>query len=246
MNFYALIIGSEILNGRRADKHFEFLKSELDKYGHVLTASFIIKDDRELMIKAYNLIRNDENAILFSFGGIGSTPDDLTRAIAAETFTSKELVRHEQFEKDIIERFGDKAYPHRIHMSDLPDGANLLFNPVNNMSGFSLEDRYFFVPGFPEMAHPMISSVIEKHFGKSSEKYRLTLIAQTSENTLITVMKQIPADIELSSLPMLANSKNNNFTVEISLCGAEKMHVEKHFKLFTDYLTELKIPFNLI
>lgn len=246
MNFYAIIIATEILNGRRIDKHFDFLTHELDKYGHELTASFIIRDDKELMKKTYTLIKNDEDAILFSFGGIGSTPDDLTRAISAKIFTSKEIVRHKKFKQDIIDRFGNKAYPHRIHMSDIPDGADLLFNPINNMSGFSLQNRYFFVPGFPEMSHPMISSVIQKFFSTKIQKYRFTLIAQTSEDILIPIMKQIPQDIELSSLPILAKDKDNKVTVEISLCATNKTHVENYFKLFTTYLKKTDIKFNLI
>lgn len=146
MNFYALIIGTEILNARREDKHFAFLRDELAKYGHELFASFIVKDDVELIKKSFELIKSDKESVLFSFGGIGSTPDDLTRKISAEVFTSKPLVRHKQFEQDIIEKFKDEAYPHRIHMSDLPLNADLLKNPVNNMSGYSLENRFFFVP----------------------------------------------------------------------------------------------------
>ncbi|MFA5232797.1 MAG: molybdopterin-binding protein [Sulfurimonas sp.] len=243
MNFYACIIGSEILNGRRQDKHFEFLKDELQKYGHVLFASFIIKDDENLIKKIYKLIKDDEQSVMFSFGGIGATPDDLTRAIAAEVFTSKPLERHKIFEQNIIERFGEEAFPHRIHMADLPQNSKLLFNPINNMSGFSLEDRYFFTPGFPQMSHPMISGVIEKLFNTSVQKYRLTLLAQTSENTLINIMKQVPSDIELSSLPILKDTKTS---VEISLLGEDKLHVEKYFKLFLDYLEEKSIKFNLI
>ena len=243
MNFYACIIGSEILNGRRVDKHFEFLKAELNKFGHELYASFTIKDDEELIKNIYKLIKDDKDSILFSFGGIGSTPDDLTRSIVADVFTHRELVRHPQFEKDIEERFGKEAYPHRIFMSDLPENSSLLFNPINNMSGFSLEDRFFFVPGFPQMAHPMLTEVIQRLFSISDKKYRLTLLAQTSENTLIDIMKQIPKDIELSSLPIL---KPNNISVEISLCSTSALHVENYFKLFTDFLDTSKITYNLI
>jgi molybdopterin-biosynthesis enzyme MoeA-like protein len=243
MNFYGCIIGSEILNGRREDKHFEFLKNELQKYGHELFASFIIKDDENLIKKIYKLIKDDESGVMFSFGGIGATPDDLTRAIAAEVFTSKPLERHKIFEQDIIDRFGSDAYPHRIHMSDLPQNSKLLLNPINNMSGFSLEDRYFFTPGFPQMSHPMISAVIEKLFSNSVQKYRLTLLAQTSENTLINIMEQVPPDIELSSLPMLKDAKAS---VEISLQSTDKLNVEKYFKLFTDYLDVSNITYNLI
>ncbi|MBE0514318.1 molybdopterin-binding protein [Sulfurimonas sp.] len=243
MNFYACIIGSEILNGRREDKHFEFLKNELQKYGHELFASFIIKDDEKLIKNIYKLVKEDDKSVMFSFGGIGATPDDLTRAIAAEVFTSKPIKRHKQFEKDIIERFGDEAYPHRVHMADLPQNADLLQNPINNMSGFSLQDRFFFTPGFPQMSHPMISSVIARLFSTSVQKYRVTLLAKTSENTLIDLMKKVPSEVEFSSLPIL---NAEGASVEISLCASDKVLVDKNFKLFTDFLENSNIAYNII
>jgi len=242
MNFYALIIGTEILNGRRQDRHFEFVKNELAKYGHELFASFIIKDDESLMIKTYEMIKADEDAVLFSFGGIGSTPDDLTREISAQVFENAKVVPHKQFLADIINRFEEKAYPHRIHMADLPPNAKLLFNPVNNMSGFSLENRYFFVPGFPSMAHPMISNVIKIFFSKSVKTYRLTLHAKTSEDTLITQMKALPKHIELSSLPIFIDNKPN---VELSLLGTNEEEIKSYFKTFTDELDKKNIYYLL-
>jgi molybdopterin-biosynthesis enzyme MoeA-like protein len=243
MNFYACIIGSEILNGRRVDKHFEFLKNELKKYGHELFASFIIKDDENLIKNIYRLIKEDKNSVMFSFGGIGATPDDLTRENAAEVFTNNPLQRDKEFERDIIERCKEEAYPYRIHMSDLPQNSKLLFNPINNMSGFSLEDRYFFTPGFPQMAHPMISSVIKELFSKSVKKYRFTLLAQTSENSLIEVMNIIPKNIELSSLPIL---NNDGASVEISLCFEDEECVKRYFQHFIEHLEKLDIKYNLI
>jgi len=242
MNFYAVIIGTEILNGRREDRHFEFVKKALAEYGHVLFASFVIKDDVTLIAKTYEMIKADKDAVLFSFGGIGSTPDDLTREISAKVFSNAKVVAHKQFLADIIKRFGERAYPHRIHMADLPPNANLLFNPVNNMSGFSLEDRYFFVPGFPSMAHPMISSVIETFFSKSIKTYRLTLHAKTSEETLITQMKALPEHIELSSLPFFIDNQAN---VELSLLGSNEEEIKSHFKTFTDELDKKNIYYLL-
>jgi len=240
MNFYALIIGTEILNARREDKHFKFVRDELAKYGHELFASFIVKDDTELIIKAFELIKSDKESIMFSFGGIGSTPDDLTRALSAEVFTSHPLLRHKKFEQDIIDRFAEKAFPHRIFMADLPKNAQLLFNPVNNMSGYSLENRFFFVPGFPEMAHPMIREAIQTHFANAREKFRYTLLAQTSEETLMDIMKTLPKDIELSSLPMFQDNKPK---VELSLSGYEKSKLEYYFNLFCEELNRKNISY---
>lgn len=243
MNFYAIIIGTEILNGRRDDQHFQFLKNELAKYGHEIFASFIIKDDKELIKKTFEFVKNDEKSILFSFGGIGSTPDDLTREIASEVFRNSPLVVHAKFLQDIIERFGDKAYPHRIHMADLPPSSELVYNPINNMSGFSLDSRFFFTPGFPSMSHPMLTSVIQQYFSVARQTYRKTLLADTSEETLITLMQKLPSSVELSCLPMFVDEKAK---VELSLSATELEEVEKYFSLFVDELTHKNISYKLI
>lgn len=242
-HFYAVIIGTEILNGRRTDKHFEFVRTELSQRSYDLYATLIIKDDPALIEQTFNLIKSDDKAVLFSFGGIGSTPDDLTRHIAAKVFTGSPPVRHSRFESDIIERFGENAYPHRIQMADLPGGAQLLHNPVNNMSGFFLDRRYFFVPGFPEMAHPMITEALTRFYPKAPEKFRKTLLAQTGENSLIDVMKRVPDHIELSSLPML---KENVPTVELSLASFDMNELEEWFSQFTDDLQRRCIDYTLL
>jgi len=243
MNFYALIIGTEILNARREDKHFKFVRDELKKYGHELFASFIVKDEIKLLQNCFELIKADKESVMFSFGGIGCTPDDLTREIAAKIFTSKPLQRHKGFEEDILNRFKEKAYPNRVHMADLPENSKLLFNPVNNMSGFSLEDRFFFTPGFPEMAHPMVKEVISKLCANTPLKHRLTLLAKTSEETLISQMKRLPSYVELSSLPMFIDEKPN---VELSLSGYDKSEVREYFAMFEDELKKNDIEYVLL
>jgi len=243
MNFYAVIIGTEILNGKRQDKHFEFIKKELAKYGHELFASFTIKDDPSLIESIFTLIRGDSRGVLFSFGGIGSTPDDLTREISSKVFTQQEVVPHKKFLADIIERFGEGAYPHRIHMADLPPNAELLFNPVNNMSGYSLENRYFFVPGFPEMSHPMIASVIASHFHESHTRYMRSFIAKTSEETLITLMQQLPKELELSCLPLFVNGKAQ---VELTLTATNEKLLIEQFSIFIKDLEQRQVEYRLI
>jgi molybdopterin-biosynthesis enzyme MoeA-like protein len=242
-HFYAVIIGTEILNGRRTDKHFDFLADALNDRGFSLFASFIIKDDALLIEETYRMIKRDENAVMFSFGGIGSTPDDLTRAIAARVFTEKPLHRHGAFERDIIDRFGDDAFPHRIHMADLPEGSELLKNPVNNMSGFYLAERYFFVPGFPEMAHPMIDEALGRFYPRNKQEFRKTLLAQTSENTLIDIMQSVPKTVELSSLPMF---KNGRALVELSVASYDEALTGQWFDAFASFLRNRKIAYKVL
>lgn len=242
-HFYAVIIGSEILNARRDDKHFLFLRDALLSRGHTLFSSSIIKDDPVLIHNTFTMIKNDPQAIMFSFGGIGSTPDDLTRQIASDVFGDGILVPHEQFTRDILDRFGDAAYPHRVHMAHLPKNTELLHNVINNMSGFYLEDRYFFMPGFPEMSHPMVEEALKRFYPQATTVYRKTLVAKTSENTLIEAMKRVDKLTDFSSLPMM---NGGNPIVEISVASDNLQRCIFDFQLFIDELEEKNIAYELI
>lgn len=242
-HFYAVIIGSEILNGRREDKHFLYVRNALLERGHTLYASLTVKDDPILIHNTFTMIKNDPEAVMFSFGGIGSTPDDLTRQIAADVFSDGALAYHEQFHSDIIERFGDAAYPYRIDMAKLPKDSALLHNVINNMSGFYLEDRYFFMPGFPEMSHPMVNEALIRFYPQAKATYRQTLIAQTSENTLIECMHQLDPSVEFSSLPMINGGKP---VVEISVASGDEELCDKSFQLFIQTLHAKSIDYKII
>lgn len=242
-HIYAVIIGSEILNARREDKHFLYIRDALLRRGHTLFSSFIIKDDPLLIHNTFAMIKNDPDAVMFSFGGIGSTPDDLTRQIASDVFGDGVLVPHEQFAGYIIERFADAAYPHRIHMAELPKNSGLLHNVINNMSGFYLEDRFFFMPGFPEMSHPMVEEALERFYPQAPKLYRHTLIAQTSENTLIDVMEGLDKGVDFSSLPMM---NGGNPTVEISVASTDNVQCDTNFQRFIDALESKSIVYNII
>jgi len=242
-HFYAVIIGSEILNRRRLDQHFDYLSLGLQSKGFNLFASLTIKDDKNLIAQTFKMIEQDPRAIMFCFGGIGATPDDLTRQLAADVFSDGKLYRHEQFEKDILERLQERAYPHPIKMSDLPKDAELLFNPINNMSGFHLQRQYFFMPGFPEMAQPMMDEIINNYLPQSLKTYTKGFIAECGEGGLTQLMTEIDSQLELSSLPMM---NHGHPKVEFALTGSDEQLVDKELQKVVDYLIAQNISFRYI
>jgi len=247
--FFAVIIGSEILDGRRIDKHFDFLKSELGKRGWTLSGSFIIEDDVKLMKNTYSMIRNIPNSVIFSFGGIGATPDDFTRKVSSQIFTDGQMEINQEFRNSIVKRFGIKNSIHRVNMSNLPKNSELLYNnPVNQMNGFFLENRFFFVPGFPEMSHPMISEALDKFFPENNEKiYSQGFIIQTSENILIDFMEELPNIITLSSLPKINKDENGNIlpSVDIQLKSLNKQILDDEVQKLLNIITKLQIYYKL-
>ncbi len=231
-NFYSVIIGTELLNGRRKDAHFAFLNQQLLSRGWEQKASFVINDDTNLMENIFNLIKSDPNSVMFCFGGIGATPDDYTRVVAGKVFRDGKMEFHEEAKNKIINQFGDEAYPYRINMAYLPINAKLLKNVVNNVAGFYLEDRFFFTPGFPSMSQAMVIEALDSIYPKSIEKYKRVLTATVSENDLIDTMKKMPEHLDFASLPKILGDSRK---VVISLAGYNKDEVDKYFQFFIDF-----------
>lgn len=242
MKFFALIIGTEILNLRREDMHFDFVSKQLKDRGWEFWGCNIIKDDPNLITQTIKRIASIEKSVLFCFGGIGATPDDYTRQCAADALADGELTIHEEAKQRILNQFQNEAYPHRINMAMLPKDAKLLDNPVNNVAGFQLEDRFFFTPGFPQMAHPMIKNALDTFYPKNKQLHRCSLMAQTSENTLIEIMKEVPSDVEFSSLPKFVGLKRS---VAISVAGHNKEKVKHIFSKFENFLTASGIKYEI-
>jgi molybdopterin-biosynthesis enzyme MoeA-like protein len=243
-NFFTLIIGTEILNRRRTDAHFDFVSKALADKGHKLTGSFIIEDDPALIIQTIKFIASQENPVLFSFGGIGSTPDDHTRKCAAIALRNGDFVVHKEAKKIIEKKLGADAYPHPIKMAELPKGANLLDNPVNKMPAFSLDERYYFMPGFPEMSHPMVTEILTKLIPHKKVTYRHTLTAECKESIFIEIMEQMPSNVEFSSLPKL-RTDDKVWQTSISVASEDEVLAQKTFKRYTTLLDERSISYRL-
>ena len=241
-NFFTLIIGTEILNRRRTDAHFNFVTKALIAKGYKLSGSFIIEDDPALIVQTLKFIASQPNPILFSFGGIGSTPDDYTRKCAAIALKDEQLPVHQEAKKIIEEKLGTDAYPHPIRMAELPKGSKLLDNPVNKMPAFSLDERFFFMPGFPEMSHPMVEEILKKLLPERKAYYRHTLTALCKENELIEVMEKMPKDVEFSSLPKLYS---DGWRVSISVASYNEQLSFEAFQMYIEALEAKNIPYGL-
>jgi molybdopterin-biosynthesis enzyme MoeA-like protein len=233
---FAVIIGTEILNGRREDKHFTFLRDELLKRGYTLDGSFIIKDDKELMKKTFDMIKSIPNSKMFCFGGIGATPDDLTREISAEVFTDKNMEFNQEFIDVIDKKFPNEDNTRKYQLAYWPKNAYpLRNNPINGFFGFEIEHKYFFTPGFPQMAHSMVLEALELYFPPLSKKERFSIIAYAKESEMLDIMEKLPKNIEFSTLPKL------DYTSEISLAGDE---AKKWIEFFKQELDKKGIKYN--
>ena len=191
-HFGIIIVGDEILSGKRADKHMPKAIELLAARGLQLSYADYVGDDPQritaTLARAFAAAR-ERGDVVFSFGGIGATPDDHTRHCAARAL-GVALELHPQAKVLIRERMHDVAREqglpfepdredniHRLNMGTFPAGASIIPNPYNKIPGFffapsggsephAVGERggIYFVPGFPVMAWPMVEWVLDTHF----------------------------------------------------------------------------------
>lgn len=217
MPFGILLIGDELLTGKRADKHLPRVIELLHARGLELAWSMTVGDDAARLTDTlrWTLASGD---IVFSFGGIGATPDDRTRQCAAAA-ADVPLTVHPAGRVELEAVFGENAYPKRIRMVEWPEGARLIPNPVNRVPGFSYGDHHF-VPGFPDMAWPMVEWVLDQRYADLHQRdptveYRLEAL-DTPESELIDVMDAVIAahpGVRVSCLPNAAGRRAVEFGV---------------------------------
>ncbi len=212
-----IIIGDEILSGKRRDSHLAKFIELLAERGMQLAWAQYLGDDRELLTaRLREAFAGGE--LVVSCGGIGATPDDHTRQSAAAAL-GRPLALHPEARELIWQRVqqtaaeqgltADPEHPdtqRRFEMGVFPEGADLIPNPYNKIPGFFVGNVHF-VPGFPVMAHPMMAWVLDRfpHLHRSPGVTERSLIVQGAmEASLTPLMEAVEADfsgIKVFSLP---------------------------------------------
>jgi molybdopterin-biosynthesis enzyme MoeA-like protein len=215
-----VIIGDEILSGKRSDSHFSHFVEVLGRRGLRLSWARIEGDDRPRLAA---LLRETfaSGDIVFACGGVGATPDDHTRQAAAMAL-GVPLVLHPDAVATLEARYGAAAWPYKVRMAEFPQGSTIIPNPVNAVAAFSVGHHHFF-PGFPEMARPMLDWVLANHYPTLAapvEAERAITVHAAGESQLLSLMEENVArfpGLKLFSLPMIAPEGDNS--LELGLKG---------------------------
>ncbi|MBI2771558.1 MAG: competence/damage-inducible protein A [Burkholderiales bacterium] len=217
-DFGLVIVGDEILSGKRADKHMPKLIELLAARGLQLGWAEYVGDSPE-RITATLKRAFASGDVVFSCGGIGATPDDHTRQCAGKAL-GVEIELHPQAEALIRERMRDTAREqgtvydpdradniHRLNMGVFPQGAQIIPNPYNKIPGFTMGSVHF-VPGFPVMAWPMMEWVLDQQyrrlFREQAYVEKSVIVFGAMEATLTPLMQDIERDhpgVKVFSLP---------------------------------------------
>jgi molybdopterin-biosynthesis enzyme MoeA-like protein len=225
MAFGVIIIGDEILSGRRVDKHLPKVIQLLSARGLSLSWAEYVGDD-PARITATLRRSFASGDVVFSTGGIGATPDDHTRQCAAAALAVP-LELHPEAKVLIQERiremhpanaptsvdFDSPENLHRLNMGTFPRGASIIPNGYNKIPGFSVGDHHF-VPGFPVMAWPMIEWVLDTKYAhlhhSTPHAEKSLLVFELPESTLTPLMEKIEHDfpgVRVFSLPSVGDAE---------------------------------------
>jgi molybdopterin-biosynthesis enzyme MoeA-like protein len=220
LRFGLFVIGDEILSGKRADRHLRRVIELLGARGLSLHWAHYLPDERAPLIEAFRCSLAGED-VVFSCGGIGSTTDDHTRQAVVGAL-GRSLVLHPEAAALIAARCAKLGQPdmttaenrQRLTMGEFPQGAPIIANPFNCIPGFAVA-RHHFVPGFPDMAWPMIEAVLESeyrsHFNAAPDVERSLLIFNTPESAVVPMMVQVERDfpqVRTFSLPSLGDGRD--------------------------------------
>jgi len=250
-----IIIGDEILSGKREDKHLSKFIEILADRGLQLDWAEYVGDSRDRIIAT--LKRSFASGdIVFSTGGIGATPDDHTRQCAALAL-NLDIALHPEAKRLIQERITDTAAEagktvdlntpdnlHRLKMGEFPVGAELIPNPFNKIAGFAIKQHYF-VPGFPVMAWPMMEWVLDTHyahlFHQQARAEKAVIVYDAIESVLTPLMEQLEAEfplIKVFSLPSVATETQRRH-IELGVKG-DPQQVESAFEKMCAGLDQLQ------
>lgn len=213
MGFAAIVIGDEIIRGKRQDGHFAKTLELLSVRGLTLDCMTYVSDNpvRLKQVLRHSLMTDD---VVFSFGGIGITPDDHTRQCAADAAgVSLEVNPDAEREiRAILTEMKREVTNELLQLGAFPQGSRVIPNPVNRIPGFSFRDHHF-LPGFPQMAWPMVEWVLDTYyrdrFHCKPETEESIFVLGGNEGTLLPLMKQLEKDyagLRVFSLPTFGDA----------------------------------------
>ena len=229
--FGLIVIGDEILSGRRQDKHMSKLIELLNERGLSLSWAKYVADDPE-QITATLKESFASGDVVFSTGGIGATPDDHTRQCAALALGTK-IQLHPKAKELIAGRIQSTAEgdpikadlntpenQHRFKMGEFPIGSEIIPNPYNQIPGFRIQEHHF-VPGFPVMAAPMMAWCLDAHykdlFHQENWAERSFIVPKGVESALTPLMERVEANfpgVKVFSLPSVGDASKGGVYAE--------------------------------
>jgi nicotinamide-nucleotide amidase len=180
MRIEVICTGDEVLSGKVVNSNFSFISQKLGDFGFSLDWETTVGDDRESLLLAFRLASQRADAVIVN-GGLGPTVDDLSQEIAAQAagvslvLNKTWLVSMELF----FTKRGRIMPANNIKQAMLPEGAEVLDNPIGTACGFALligKARFYFTPGVPRELFRMLEEQIVPRLLKQNGRQSVVLL----------------------------------------------------------------------
>ena len=220
-----LVIGDEILSGRTKDSNTNYLACELTKAGIDLKEARVVSDDRAAIVGAVRALSETYDSV-FTSGGIGPTHDDITADCIAEACDTPIDVQEDA--RALLAahyaRTGGELNEARLRMARIPDGAELIDNPVSTAPGFKLGNVHV-MAGVPSVFHAMVASVLPTLTG-GQPLLSQTLRVDRGEGDIAGPLAQLAEaypDLSIGSYPF---QQNGAFGSNVVVRGSDGARVD--------------------
>jgi len=156
--------GDEVLTGKIVNTNFSYMSQKLEDVGLSVRWETTVGDDRESLLRAFQLAGERADAVIVN-GGLGPTVDDLSQEVAAQA-AGVGLVLNEEWLGRMGEFFRRRSRvmpPNNKKQAMLPVSAEVIDNPIGTACGFALDigkARFFFTPGVPRELRRMLEEQI--------------------------------------------------------------------------------------
>lgn len=222
MDATVLTIGNEIVSGDTENTNASWLSRRLATLGVRVTFVAAVRDDIE-EIGAFIRGQRAQVDLVFVTGGLGGTPDDLTREGVAAAFRVP-CIEIESLAGELRARFGPRGLAeYAARWARLPAGAEPLANPLGGAPGFRVENVYV-LPGLPSEMREMFDAIAERFRGTPIVSRRRTVRA--TEGQLVGLLQRATAehpDVTVGSYPYFGTDGPE---VEIVLKSSDQAALE--------------------
>ena len=172
MRLEIICTGDEVLTGKIVNTNFSYMSQRLEDVGLSVRWETTVGDDRESLLRAFQLAAERADAVIVN-GGLGPTVDDLSQEVAAQA-AGVELGLNEEWlarMEDFFRRRSRVMPPNNRKQAMLPVTAEVIDNPIGTACGFALDigkARFFFTPGVPrELKRMLEEQVIPRLLARS-------------------------------------------------------------------------------
>lgn len=209
-----LIIGNEILSGRTQDKNLNYIAKELNAIGVRFMEVRVVPDIPENIITAVNALR-ESYTYVFTTGGIGPTHDDITTECIASAFGVDVVEDAEAISrmKVYYDKRQDELTPARRRMACVPQGAELIDNPISIAPGYRI-GNVFVMAGIPNIMQAMFES-IKPHLASGKVMYSIEVSATVAESIIAEGLRNLQGKYQQTEIGSYPFKRDGYYGVSI-------------------------------